>query len=40
LFFWARVVYAVVYYAGIPWLRTVVWGVSIAGMVIIFLQLL
>ncbi len=40
IFFWSRVVYAAVYYAGIPWLRTGVWGVSVVGMVMIFLQLL
>ena len=40
LFFWARVAYAAVYLAGIPWLRTGVWGVSIAGLVLIFLQLM
>jgi uncharacterized MAPEG superfamily protein len=39
LFFWARLAYAVVYVVGIPWLRTGVWGVSIAGLVLIFLQL-
>ena len=40
IFFWARVVYALVYYAGIPWLRTGVWAVSVVGMVMIFLQLI
>jgi uncharacterized MAPEG superfamily protein len=40
LFFWARLAYAFVYLAGIPWLRTAVWGVSIAGLVVIFCQLL
>lgn len=40
IFFWARVVYAGVYLAGIPWLRTAVWGVSIVGLVMIFSQLL
>lgn len=40
LFFWGRVVYAVVYLAGIPWLRTGVWFVSMVGLVLIFLQLL
>ncbi len=40
IFFWSRVVYAAVYWAGIPWLRTGVWGVSVVGMVLIFLQLL
>src|SRR5919197_5605211 len=40
LFFWARLVYAVVYLAGIPWLRTAVWLVSVVGLALIFLQLL
>lgn len=40
LFLWARVAYAVVYVAGIPWLRTAIWGVSVAGLVMIFLQLI
>lgn len=40
IFFWARLVYALVYVAGIPWLRTGVWVVSVAGLVMIFLQLL
>ena len=39
LFFWARVAYAAVYLAGIPWLRTGVWFVSVIGLVLIFLQL-
>jgi uncharacterized MAPEG superfamily protein len=39
LFFWARLAYAAVYIAGIPWLRTGVWFVSVVGMVLIFLQL-
>jgi uncharacterized MAPEG superfamily protein len=39
LFFWARVAYAVVYMAGIPWLRTGVWLVSVVGLLLIFLQL-
>jgi len=39
LFFWARLVYAVVYLAGIPWARTVVWFVSVIGLALIFLQL-
>ena len=40
LFFWARLVYAVVYLAGIPYLRTAVWLVSVVGLALIFLQLL
>jgi uncharacterized MAPEG superfamily protein len=39
LFFWARVAYAAVYVAGIPWLRTGVWFVSVIGMILIFAQL-
>ena len=37
IFFWARVAYFFVYLAGIPYLRTVVWGASIAGLVMIML---
>ena len=40
LFFWARLVYAGVYMAGIPWLRTLVWLASVVGMLLIFSQLL
>jgi uncharacterized MAPEG superfamily protein len=32
VFFWARLVYVPVYLAGIPFLRTAVWAVSIAGL--------
>jgi uncharacterized MAPEG superfamily protein len=39
LFFWGRVAYAVIYLAGVPWARTGAWAVSIAGLVMIFLQL-
>ena len=39
LFLWARVAYAVVYVAGLPWLRTGVWAVSVVGLAMIFLQL-
>ena len=39
LFFWARLVYAVVYLAGIPWVRTAVWTVSFVGIVMILTQL-
>ena len=38
IFVWARMAYAVIYIAGIPWLRTAVWGVSVVGMAMIFLQ--
>jgi uncharacterized MAPEG superfamily protein len=40
VFFWARVAYAFVYTMGIPWLRTGVWAVSVAGLVMIFSALL
>jgi len=39
IFFWARLVYAVVYLIGVPWLRTVIWTVSVIGMVMIAVQL-
>jgi uncharacterized MAPEG superfamily protein len=40
LFFWGRVAHAGLYLAGIPGLRTLAWLVSMAGLVLIFLQLL
>jgi uncharacterized MAPEG superfamily protein len=39
VFFWARLVYAIVYIAGIPWVRTAIWGVSAIGLLLIFSQL-
>ena len=39
LFFWSRVAYAVIYIAGIPWVRTAAWAVSVVGLLLIFLQL-
>ena len=39
IFFWARLVYALVYLIGVPWLRTLVWFVSVIGMVMIAVQL-
>jgi uncharacterized MAPEG superfamily protein len=39
LFFWARLAYALVFIAGIPWLRTLVWFASMIGLVIVFFQL-
>jgi uncharacterized MAPEG superfamily protein len=40
LFLWCRVAYAVIYLAGIPFLRTLVWLGSVVGLVLIFSQLL
>jgi uncharacterized MAPEG superfamily protein len=39
IFVWARVAYALIYLAGIPWLRTLTWLVSVIGLILIFLQL-
>ena len=39
IFFWARLAYALVYLAGIPWVRSSIWTVSIVGLLMIFLQL-
>lgn len=40
IFLYARIVYALVYIAGVPWLRTGVWAVSVVGLAMIFLQLI
>jgi uncharacterized MAPEG superfamily protein len=40
LFFWGRVAHALIYIAGIPWLRTAAWLVSVVGLLLIFGQLL
>lgn len=40
LWFWARLVYVPVYLIGIPWLRTLIWAVSVVGLVLIFLRLI
>jgi uncharacterized MAPEG superfamily protein len=39
IFFWARLVYALIYLAGIPWLRTGVWFVSVMGMALIVVRI-
>ncbi len=39
LFFWARVAHGAIYVAGIPWLRTGAWVVSMVGLVMILVQL-
>jgi uncharacterized MAPEG superfamily protein len=39
LFFWGRVTHAVFYIAGIAWLRTAAWGVSILGLILLFVAL-
>ena len=40
LFFYARLAYAVLYVAGVKWLRTLAWLVSMAGIVLILGTLL
>ena len=35
LYLWARVAYVPVYAAGIPYLRTLVWAVSLAGLLMV-----
>ncbi|MBU1210756.1 MAG: MAPEG family protein [Alphaproteobacteria bacterium] len=40
VFFWARVAYVPVYLAGIPWVRTGVWGLSIVGILLVAAQLI
>lgn len=40
LFLAARIVYAPIYWFGIPWLRTLVWAAGLVGIVLIFLQVL
>ena len=39
IFFWGRLVYALIYLIGVPWLRTLAWFVSVIGMVMIAVQL-
>lgn len=39
LFFWGRVAYALVYLIGIPWLRTLLWAVSVVGLLMILSRL-
>ena len=40
LFFWGRVAFSIIYIAGIPWVRTAAWGVSLVGLIVIFSQLI
>jgi len=37
LYFWARLIYVPVYAAGIPFARTLIWGASFAGLVMVLL---
>lgn len=39
IFFFARVAHAVVYAAGLPWVRPLTWAVAVYGMLLIALEL-
>jgi len=39
LFFFGRLAHSVIYLAGIPWLRTAAWTVSVIGLLLILWQL-
>jgi uncharacterized MAPEG superfamily protein len=39
LFFYGRAAHAIAYYVGIPWARTVVFGISVVGMFMILAAL-
>jgi uncharacterized MAPEG superfamily protein len=39
IFVLARLVYAVVYLIGVPWLRTVIWSIAVIGMVMVALPI-
>ena len=39
IFIWARVAYAAIYIAGVIWVRTACWAVSMVGLIMIFAQL-
>ena len=39
LFFWGRLAHWLIYFIGIPWLRTIAWVVSVIGLIVIFGQL-
>ena len=40
LFLYGRIAYAVVYVAGIPWVRTIAWTASLFGMLMILWQVI
>ncbi len=39
LYFWARLAYVPLYAAGIPYLRTLIWSVSLVGIVLVLVAL-
>jgi uncharacterized MAPEG superfamily protein len=40
LFFWGRLVYAILYLIGVPWVRTGAWLVSAFGLILMFVHLM
>jgi uncharacterized MAPEG superfamily protein len=40
IYFWGRVLYVPAYIAGIPYLRTLIWLISLFGMLLIFWEML
>ena len=40
LFFWGRAAFAPLYWMGVAWLRTIVWFVSVIGLLMILSQVL
>ena len=40
IYFWGRVAYVPAYVAGIPFVRSIIWAISTAGMALILWQLL
>ena len=40
IFVWARTAHAIIYVAGVPWLRTVAWAVSVVGMAMVLVQVI
>lgn len=40
VFFWGRAAFAPLYWFGVPWVRTLAWFVSIAGILMILWELL
>ena len=40
IFVYARLAYALIYLAGVPWLRTGAWAVSVVGLAMILMQLI
>ncbi len=39
LYFWSRLIYVPIYALGIPYLRTLVWTVSMVGIVLLLIPL-